>query len=239
MKQRQFMAGAAALPMLSGLSSPRARAHRVCAIKLGVLGDMSGLYHDISGPTSVACVRQAVQDSGLAARGFTVEVLVGDHQNRTGVGSSIARKWFDEEGVSAVVDVPNSGVALAVNSLIREKNSGLLPGTFQLRGRPAILLRVYPAFGVLVHPAPMRRCADAAIGVVESDASPVPPDEGEPRGGMDTRAPPKAEAAGRFRPEPVVLLAGLALGRCNLEQPRTDAGGGRSDARVRMLDLSP
>jgi branched-chain amino acid transport system substrate-binding protein len=95
-------------------------------IRIGVMNDQSGLYRDDTGPTGVACARQAVQDFGAAARGLDVEVVVADHQNRPDVGAGIAREWFDRGGVDAIVDVPTSSVALAVNTICREKNKVML-----------------------------------------------------------------------------------------------------------------
>ena len=89
-------------------------------VKLGVLNDQSGVYSDDTGMTSVACVRQAVED--FKADGFRVEVIYADHQNKPDIGSNIARQWFDREGVDAIIDVPTSSVALAVNQICREKN---------------------------------------------------------------------------------------------------------------------
>ncbi|WP_431269538.1 ABC transporter substrate-binding protein [Dankookia sp. P2] len=88
-------------------------------IRLGVLTDMSGPYRDTTGPGSVVLTQQAVQDFG--SRGFQVEVLQADHQNKPDVGANIARQWFDQ-GVDAVVDLPTSSVALAVNQIAQEKN---------------------------------------------------------------------------------------------------------------------
>ena len=88
-----------------------ARAQGSQVIRIGVLTDMSGPYRDTTGPDSVDLTQQAVQDFG--SRGFQVEVLQGDHQNKPDVGASIARQWFDQ-GVDGVVDVPTSSVALAV-----------------------------------------------------------------------------------------------------------------------------
>jgi branched-chain amino acid transport system substrate-binding protein len=91
-------------------------------LKVGVLNDMSGPYAEHAGMTSVAAVRQAVEDFGPAARGLSVEVVFADHQNRPDVGLSIARRWFDLDGVDVVVDVPGSAVALAVAGIAREKD---------------------------------------------------------------------------------------------------------------------
>jgi branched-chain amino acid transport system substrate-binding protein len=95
-------------------------------VRIGVLTDLSGPYRDTSGPTSVACVRQAVADFASAGGGLNVEVLAADHQNKADIGAGIARGWIDTEGVDAIADVPNSSVALAVAEIVREKNKVLL-----------------------------------------------------------------------------------------------------------------
>jgi branched-chain amino acid transport system substrate-binding protein len=124
--RRSLIAGGSALA-LGGLTSRASRAQAANTIKLGVLNDQSGVYRDISGPTSVACVRQAVQDAG--SHGFNVEVVFADHQNKPDVGSNIARQWIDRDGVDVILDVPNSAVALAVNGVVREKNKVYLNST--------------------------------------------------------------------------------------------------------------
>jgi branched-chain amino acid transport system substrate-binding protein len=94
--------------------------------KIGVLNDMSSLYADIGGPNSVAAVKMAVEDSGLPAKGWKIDVLIGDHLNKPDVGVNIARQWIDVEKVDAVVDTPTSSVALAVSNLVRDKNAILI-----------------------------------------------------------------------------------------------------------------
>jgi branched-chain amino acid transport system substrate-binding protein len=94
-------------------------------LRIGVLNDQSGPYRDDTGPTGVACARQAVQEF-TAGRDMVVEVLSADHQNKPDIGAAIARQWFDQDGVDAIVDVPTSSVALAVNSVCREKNKVML-----------------------------------------------------------------------------------------------------------------
>ena len=64
----------------------------------------------------------AVEDSGLTAKGWTIDVISGDHQNKPDIGAGVARKWFDEDKVDMIADVPNSGVGLAVNNVVKEKN---------------------------------------------------------------------------------------------------------------------
>jgi branched-chain amino acid transport system substrate-binding protein len=91
-------------------------------VKIGVLTDLSSVYSDPTGPGSVLAAQMAVEDSGLNAKGWKVEVVSADHLNKPDVGAGIARKWFDEENVDVIADVPNSGVALAVAPIIRDKN---------------------------------------------------------------------------------------------------------------------
>jgi branched-chain amino acid transport system substrate-binding protein len=105
---------------LGGLPWRSAKAQAANTIKIGVLNDMSGMYRDISGMSSVACARAAVQE--FAGRGFNIEVLAADHQNRADVGVNIARQWIDREGVDVLLDVTTSSVALAVSDICREKN---------------------------------------------------------------------------------------------------------------------
>src|ERR1700761_9578711 len=91
-------------------------------VKIGALSDQSGLYADLGGPGSTLAAQMAVEDSGLTAKGWKIDIISGDHQNKPDVGTSIARQWFDVDKVDTIVDVPNSGVALAVNNVIKEKN---------------------------------------------------------------------------------------------------------------------
>ncbi len=91
-------------------------------VKIGVMNDMSGLYADIGGPGSVVAAKMAVEDYLKASKSsLKVEVVAGDHQNKPDVGSSVARKWYDTDGVDMIVDVPTSSVALAINQITREK----------------------------------------------------------------------------------------------------------------------
>lgn len=83
-------------------------------LRIGVLTDMNGMVSDISGEGSVVAARLAVEDFGPTVLNRPIEVIVGDHQNKPDLGASIARQWFDRDGVQMVVDLPNSSVALAV-----------------------------------------------------------------------------------------------------------------------------
>jgi branched-chain amino acid transport system substrate-binding protein len=95
-------------------------------IKIGVLTDMSSLYTDLSGRGSELAARMAVEDFGAAAKGLKVEIISADHQNKPDVGSSVARQWYDVDKVDVIVDTPNSGVALAVNQVTRDKGKAFL-----------------------------------------------------------------------------------------------------------------
>jgi len=99
---------------------------QVTKVKIGVMSDMSGLYADLGGPGSVTAAKLAVEDFNPAAHGLDVEIVSGDMQNKPDVGTGLARQWFDVDGVDMIVDVPNSGVALAVNEVAREKNKVFL-----------------------------------------------------------------------------------------------------------------
>jgi branched-chain amino acid transport system substrate-binding protein len=105
-------------------------------VKIGVMSDMSGLYADLGGPGSVAAAKMAIEDFNPAAHGMNVEMVTGDMLNKPDVGANLARQWYDS-GVDMIVDVPNSGVALAVNEVAREKNKALLlsgPASSDLTG---------------------------------------------------------------------------------------------------------
>jgi branched-chain amino acid transport system substrate-binding protein len=95
-------------------------------VKIGALSDQSGLYADLGGPGSTLAAQMAVEDSGLTAKGWKIDVISGDHLNKPDVGVSIAKQWFDVDKVDAIVDVPNSGVALAVSNVVKDKNGVLI-----------------------------------------------------------------------------------------------------------------
>jgi branched-chain amino acid transport system substrate-binding protein len=95
-------------------------------IKVGVLTDMSSLYSDVSGPGSVEAAKMAIEKLGGKIAGMPVELVFADHQNKADVGANIARRWYENEGVDVILDVPNSAVALAVNQIAKERGKALL-----------------------------------------------------------------------------------------------------------------
>jgi branched-chain amino acid transport system substrate-binding protein len=119
---RRFAASVALAAL--GLATPALAQDKT--VKIGVLNDMSSLYADIGGPNSVVAIKMAVEDSGLTKKGWKIDVISGDHQNKPDVGVNLARQWIDNDKVDAIADTPNSGVALAVNNLVKEKNNVLL-----------------------------------------------------------------------------------------------------------------
>jgi branched-chain amino acid transport system substrate-binding protein len=92
-------------------------------IKIGVLTDNSGLYSDLGGAGSTVAAQMAIEDSGMAAKGWKIDLISADHQNKPDIATTIARQWADVEKVDIFMDVLNSGVGLAVNNVVKEKNS--------------------------------------------------------------------------------------------------------------------
>jgi branched-chain amino acid transport system substrate-binding protein len=116
-----------ALALALGLAAGAAQAEITDgAIRLGVINDQSSLYADLGGQGSVVAAKMAVEDFGAAAKGWKVEILSADHQNKADIASNIVRQWIDVDKVDAILDVPNSAVALAVNQIVREKDKVLL-----------------------------------------------------------------------------------------------------------------
>jgi branched-chain amino acid transport system substrate-binding protein len=119
--KRLILAGAA-LGVL--LASPALAQQKT--IKLGVLTDMSGPYADVGGAGSVLAAQIAAEDSGLAAKGWKIHIVSADHQNKVDIASNTAREWFDKGQADVILDALNSGVALAVSQVVKEKNKVFL-----------------------------------------------------------------------------------------------------------------
>jgi branched-chain amino acid transport system substrate-binding protein len=95
-------------------------------VHIGNLNDMSGLYADLGGPGSQLAAEMAIEDSGLTKKGWTIDVISADHQNKPDVATGIARQWFDVNHMDVILDTPSSGVALAVANVVKEKNGVFL-----------------------------------------------------------------------------------------------------------------
>ena len=118
--RRTLLAAAAAAPLIGGARGARAQAANT--LKIGVLTDLSGPYQDLAGPLAVSAARLATEDFGTAGKGWTVEIIQADHQNKADIGAGIARQWYDRDGVDIIVEVANSAVALAVAGVAKDKN---------------------------------------------------------------------------------------------------------------------
>jgi branched-chain amino acid transport system substrate-binding protein len=122
MKRRNLYAAGAALTVLLGASAAAQAQVSDDVVKIGVLNDQSGLFADLAGPGSVEAARMAVADFGGTVLGKPIEVVAGDHQNKPDVGAALARQWYDVDKVDVILDIPNSGVALAVQQVTKDKN---------------------------------------------------------------------------------------------------------------------
>jgi branched-chain amino acid transport system substrate-binding protein len=98
-------------------------------LKIGVLTDMTNVSADIMGAGSVLAAQMAVEDAGGTVAGMKVEILSGDHQQKPDVAVAVARRWIDQSQVNAIVDIPNTSVALAVNQIARDANIVLMPSS--------------------------------------------------------------------------------------------------------------
>ncbi|MCL2429400.1 MAG: ABC transporter substrate-binding protein, partial [Alphaproteobacteria bacterium] len=117
------LARVAWLVALCGLAAePALAANGTTPIRVGFLTDMSGPSAIDDGPGSITAARMAIADFGGTVLGRPIELLTGDHQNKPDVGLSIAKRWYTEDGVDAIMDVNNSAVALAIQQLTRDQD---------------------------------------------------------------------------------------------------------------------
>jgi branched-chain amino acid transport system substrate-binding protein len=118
-----------ACAILASLSSGALAQVSDDAVRIGVLTDLSSWGRDNSGPGSVEAARMAVEEFGPTVLGKPIQIISADHQMKTDVGVQIVRDWFDNGKVDAVVDIPNSGIAIAVHNMVKERNKiALLSG---------------------------------------------------------------------------------------------------------------
>ena len=107
-------------------------------VRIGVLNDQTGMNADLSGQGSVVAARLAAEDAGGTVGGKKIEIIFADHQNKADIGSSIATRWFDAEGVDMIIDMPFSSVALAVQDIARQRKKVVIfsgPGSSDLTGK--------------------------------------------------------------------------------------------------------
>ncbi len=114
---RRSLLGTTAAAAILPTAAARAQ---TASIKIGILGDESGVYRDLSGPIAIECVKLAVAESKAAGRDIPVEFVTGDHQNKPDIGAALARQWIERDKVDLIIDVPNSAVALAVAGVCKD-----------------------------------------------------------------------------------------------------------------------
>jgi branched-chain amino acid transport system substrate-binding protein len=162
---RWLSAGASALLLAAVVAAPssaqvsgQVAGARVSGdvVRIGVLNDQSGMYADFSGTGSVLAARLAIEDAGRTVLGKPVELVVADHQNKPDVGAAIARKWYEQDGVDLIVDVPTSSVMFAVQEVARAAAKPLIVttgGTSDFTGKfcsPVGVHWVYDTYGLAV-----------------------------------------------------------------------------------------
>ena len=91
------------------------------SVKIGVLNDQSSVYADSGGKYSVEAAKIAIEDFGGEVLGQKIELVTADHQNKPDLATSIARRWYDSDGVDMITELTTSSVALAVQELSKEK----------------------------------------------------------------------------------------------------------------------
>ena len=128
------------MALVAALLAPAAlaQAEVPATVKVGILNDMNGPFADQSGRGSVVAANLAAEDFAAQGGGFKVEILAADHLNKPDVAGSIVREWVDRDGVAAVADSVNSGVGLAVNTIMAEKHRTFVAtnvGTSDLTGK--------------------------------------------------------------------------------------------------------
>jgi branched-chain amino acid transport system substrate-binding protein len=136
---RRFALAGWLLPFVCApaLVSP-ARAELPATVKIGILNDMNGPFADQSGRGSVVAAQMAAEEFAAEGGGFPVAILSADHLNKPDIGAQIVRQWVDRDGVDAVADAVNSGVGLAVNTVLAEKHRTFIAtnvGTSDLTGK--------------------------------------------------------------------------------------------------------
>ena len=107
--------------LIAGLLAPIVAHAEPAPLRIGILEDMASVYSESSGPGVVIAARLALEDFGPSVLGRKIELLTADHQNRAETASSIARRWYDTEGVQMIAGLSNSAIALAVQQVSREK----------------------------------------------------------------------------------------------------------------------
>jgi branched-chain amino acid transport system substrate-binding protein len=135
--RRRTVLGAAA-GGLAVAAGARVRAEQATTIRIGILTDLNGPNANGTGEGSVNATKMAAEDFMRAHPGWTVDVTVADYQSKADIAQGIAREWFDRQGVDVITNVNNSAAALAIASLVREKDKAAVftaPASSDLTGK--------------------------------------------------------------------------------------------------------
>lgn len=123
-------------------------------VKIGLIEDMSGVYADITGPGAVTAAQMAVEEFGGTVLGKPIEIVTADHQNKADIGGAVARKWFDEEKVDAILDVASSSPALAALEVAKQKQKLIVlssPGSLLITNQncgPYVMHWAYDTYAI-------------------------------------------------------------------------------------------
>lgn len=126
MQTRLWKCAAASIALTAGAATAHAQTLSNDGIRIGVLTDISGVYADVSGKGAIEAVKMAVEDFGGTMFGKPIDVIFADHLNKPDIGAAKAREWFDRDGVDMITDLANSGVALAVAGIAKEKKRHII-----------------------------------------------------------------------------------------------------------------
>ncbi len=91
-------------------------------LKIGLILDMSGPYADTTGIGSATAAHMAVADFGGHVLGEPIEVLVADNRDSSDRAAAIARDWFGDQNVDAIMDVTGSSEALIVQAIANTRH---------------------------------------------------------------------------------------------------------------------
>ncbi len=113
MKIARRLAGVAALGLGAALLQPAAAEPSATPLKIGLIGDFQSVYSDIGGTGNVEATRMAIEEFGGTMFGKPIELITADAQNKADIAGALARKWYENEAVDMIIDMPTSATALA------------------------------------------------------------------------------------------------------------------------------
>jgi branched-chain amino acid transport system substrate-binding protein len=113
MNAAKKLATLAAFGLGAALATPAAAQQADTVLKIGLLGDFQSVYSDIGGAGNVEATKMAIEEFGGTMFGKPIELITADVQNKADIAASLARKWYENEAVDMIIDMPTSATALA------------------------------------------------------------------------------------------------------------------------------